>query len=467
MASDYRAAVKAWMNAHREEYLADLDALVKIPSVSESGESDAPYGKNCLFALNAVLALGKKYGFETENLGNRLAKLTLRGKGNKRVGVFGHVDVVPAGAGWTKDPFRVTVSGDVIWGRGVADDKGPWLAALYGARYLKENGIALPYTLELFAGCDEEKGMSDVKWLLKNYDPPMLSLTPDAAFPVCYAEKGILTGEFVSNEPISDQILDFSGGIVSNIVPDHAAITLKKGVLTHKAKKVITAPFSLIESEDTDTILAQGVTRHAAEPEGGVNAITLLMRFLDENAIVPEKDRALFHFLSRTDEGFDGSFLGLACRDEIVGKLTFVSSLSFLRDRHLVLGFNCRYPVKASGSDLSIILRAVTARKPCSFRLLGDNPPAHLGKDDPLVPYLTSVYNGYMGCDQKPYTMAGGTYARLLPRGAAFGFEEMPLPQGLPFFGSAHRDDEGAYLPHLLDAAAIYALALQNLNSVL
>ena len=47
-----------------------------------------------------------------------------------------HIDVVPAGDGWTSDPFRLREDGGQLFGRGSCDAKGPLVAMLEAMRVL-------------------------------------------------------------------------------------------------------------------------------------------------------------------------------------------------------------------------------------------------------------------------------------------------------------------------------------------
>ena len=70
----------------------------------------------------------------------------------------GHFDVVPAGDGWTVDPFGGVVHDGRVYGRGACDMKAGIAAAIYAAEALRRAGIALPGTLEVSGTVDEESG---------------------------------------------------------------------------------------------------------------------------------------------------------------------------------------------------------------------------------------------------------------------------------------------------------------------
>lgn len=99
---------------------------------------------------------------------------TLPGKSKKQIATIAHLDVVPAGNGWASNPFEMVVKDGCVIGRGTLDDKGPAVLTLYIAKFFKERGVQLPYTLRLLFGTDEETGMEDVEWYLEHYDAPGL-----------------------------------------------------------------------------------------------------------------------------------------------------------------------------------------------------------------------------------------------------------------------------------------------------
>lgn len=114
-------------------------------------------------------------------------------------------------------------------GRGVDDNKGPALSVFYALRYLKEKGFLLQNTVEMYLGSAEETGMWDIKELLKrNYSFPDFSLIPDAGFPVCYGEKGILR-VLASVELKESGLLEFTGGEADNIVQQRLKLSWRRG----------------------------------------------------------------------------------------------------------------------------------------------------------------------------------------------------------------------------------------------
>ena len=124
--------VFAYLDAHAEDYAAQLCRWVEVPSVKGEATPDAPFGKDVRRMLDVAMADAKAFGYETRNFDGYACDITLPGESEEAIAVLGHLDVVPAGDNWATPPFTATRVGDQIFARGTSDDKGPALAALYG-----------------------------------------------------------------------------------------------------------------------------------------------------------------------------------------------------------------------------------------------------------------------------------------------------------------------------------------------
>ncbi len=86
--------------------LDDLGEIVAVPSVYSAPEDGAPYGRNCLKALEWFVDKAKSYGLEAKLIDGACAYAEV-GEGKECIGILGHLDVVPAGNGWATDPFKM------------------------------------------------------------------------------------------------------------------------------------------------------------------------------------------------------------------------------------------------------------------------------------------------------------------------------------------------------------------------
>ena len=134
--------IRAKFEAYWDEMMADLAALVAVNSVRGEETTEFPFGKEPARALSIALRQGERMGFTVENVDNYAGTIDL-GDAKEMIGVMAHLDIVPAGDGWTDDPFTLTFKNDRIYGRGVVDDKGPVIAALYGMRIIRD--LNLPH----------------------------------------------------------------------------------------------------------------------------------------------------------------------------------------------------------------------------------------------------------------------------------------------------------------------------------
>lgn len=114
------------INAYKEEMIQSLIEIISIPSIEGPPEPGKPFGKHVDEALNYALSLSEKIGMSVKNVDN-YAGYAEFGQGEETLGIVLHLDVVPAGEGWTVPPFEPQRIGDRIYGRGTTDNKGPLL----------------------------------------------------------------------------------------------------------------------------------------------------------------------------------------------------------------------------------------------------------------------------------------------------------------------------------------------------
>ncbi|GAF35322.1 acetylornithine deacetylase/succinyl-diaminopimelate desuccinylase [Lentilactobacillus farraginis DSM 18382 = JCM 14108] len=149
---------------YRDQYLSDLKELISIPSVrdDEHKTDDYPLGEGPAKALQKFLSFGERDGFTVKNLDNLVGYIEY-GSGEQTFAMQSHADVMPAGDGWETNPFEMTEKNGNLYGRGTSDDKGPGLAAYYGLRMLKDNGILPKMKIRLIIGTDEESDWTGMK----------------------------------------------------------------------------------------------------------------------------------------------------------------------------------------------------------------------------------------------------------------------------------------------------------------
>lgn len=457
-----RGAARAWALEHREELVRDVMRLVRIPSVAVPGTDDAaPFGPGCAEALAAGLALCESYGFAARSLENRCGVALWPGKTAEAVGIFGHLDVVPAGAGWATPPFEPRVDRGYIVGRGSGDNKGPAVAALYALRCLKELGAELEHSVQLYLGCSEETGMADLAYYTAREPQPVFSLVPDVSFPVCCGEKGILTADLTC--PVAgSNLLDFGGGVASNAVPDRAFALLAGVPLARVEPLLAGAPGVKAAAEgEALRLSARGVAGHAAFPEGTESAIQKLAAFLARNELASGPAAPAMAFLADALADAFGAGLAIDFRDEVSGRTTHVGGMARLEGGLLIQNINVRYCVRADQDTLIRRLKARCAAAGFAVERLHNDPPCYTPPDHPAIPELLRAYRAVYGGGAEPYVMGGGTYARKLKNAVGFG---PGVPDPAPLYGGGHQPNEGVRIQLLTNMIEIYADALQAID---
>lgn len=178
------------IDENKDKMISHIIDVVKIPSVESEAIDGAPFGEEVNNALLKALEISEELGFKTKNIDGYMGYAEF-GEGEDYVGVFGHLDVVPVGEGWVNPPFSGHIEDGKIFSRGVLDNKGPIMSALYGLYAIKESGLKLTKPVRIVFGTDEESGFTDLDYYLSKEKPPVMGFTPDCKYPVVYGEKGM------------------------------------------------------------------------------------------------------------------------------------------------------------------------------------------------------------------------------------------------------------------------------------
>jgi succinyl-diaminopimelate desuccinylase len=457
----------------KDDLIKDAQELLKIKSVldEENSSPEAPLGEGVKEALEFMLQLGEKDGFTAKNVGNLAGHLEF-GQGDEIMGVLCHVDVVPEGDGWTSDPYGAEIRDGKIFARGAIDDKGPTMAAYYAMKIVKELGLPLNKRVRMIIGTDEESNWRCVDHYFEHEEMPAMGFAPDADFPIIYAEKGIADYDLVSKaasiekEDVDAEVIDFSSGRRYNMVPDFAKVSL----VVQQGQTDIVQRFDEFKRDnelDGHAVVEsgklifelEGVSAHGMEPDNGKNAGLYMASFLSGINLDGNSEK-FFQFVAKyLGKDSRGRELGIAFADDITGDLTInVGKLSYTKAQGGRAGLNMRYPVTTNLEKTKEILNGVLETEGLSIENFSNSNPHHVDENDFLIQTLKKVYEEQVGEKAELISIGGGTYARSLKSGVAFG----PLFPGRPDI--AHQKDEYMIIEDLLRATAIYAQAIYELT---
>lgn len=461
--------MKNWLDealGRKDELIEDLKSLMAIPSVLNEDEAteEIPFGPMPLKALNWVLDAGEKHGFTTKNIDNYAGHIEM-GEGEELIGILGHVDVVPAGSGWTYEPYEATVVEDKLFGRGAIDDKGPTMAAWLAMKMVKDAGIELDKRVRLIIGSDEESGFRCVKRYFEKEEMPSMGFAPDADFPIINAEKGIANLLF-SVEPQDGEretLLSFKSGHRSNMVPDFAEAKVKRTAADllesfNEFREENDVTGTIEADEEYVTVTLNGKSAHAMEPDLGINAGVLLARFLVNHV----QGGAGGTFLKFIVDAFAGDSRGNALKlnfsDEMSGDTTLNAGvLSYDLEKGGAVTVSMRYSVSYQFDEKINECHEVLKGSQVNLTVKSNSTPHYVDENDELIQTLKRVYERQTGEEATLLSIGGGTYARVMKKGVAFG---MLFPGREDV---AHQADEYVWVNDLIKAAAIYADAISEL----
>lgn len=407
------------------EMIEALQKLVSFQSIAKEEGPEYPYGKEVHRAKEYVLNLAKSFGMRVTDVPGKYAYIEI-GEGPRLIGILSHLDVVPAGDGWTQDPFGGEIVDGKIYGRGTTDDKGPTIAVLYAMKALKEK-TTLPARIRLILGQTEENGeWRDIEAYTEAEEIPECGFTPDGDFPAIQNELGAMV--FQVEMPLeASGFLEGEGGTAPNMVPAHARVKTE---------------FAAYE--------ASGKACHGCAPWLGVNGISALM----ENVYRAEpENRFAEMYADLIGKTIYGEKLGIAAEDES-GKLTLNAGLLEVGADKVTLMVDIRYPAKKNPDEISGSLVRQFSSYGASCECVYQVRPLYTPSDSPVLRALLSAYREVTGDESRPISIGGGTYAKAMPNMVAFG------PNFPGHENREHMEDEYILVDDFLKLEEIYERAL-------
>lgn len=417
----------------QDEIVKGIQECIKIDSVRSEAKENAPYGEGAKRALDYALELGKQLGFRTKNVGNRAGWVEI-GDGEEMIAVLGHLDVVPLGEGWKHPGFGAVIEDGILYGRGVLDDKGPTIGAMYALKAIADAKISLDRRIRVIFGTDEECDSSCIKHYIEaGEEIPTMGFTPDGDFPLIFFEKGMSFFKIGKKNPVSTgiKVLKMEGGEASNVVTP-------KCVLQVEGELKITeeAWISVEKEQEVTTICAEGMSAHGSTPEMGINAAIRLLHAVAEPKTPDESQSALVNDFSRfggdfqkfaefllqeIDEETDGKTLGIFVEDEETGKTTVNVGIVRYDEEEMSVTLDIRYPKNCKAEMVREKVQAAVQKHGLEVLSLREVDMLYVPKDSELVQKLMKVYKEITGRDDEPLAIGGGTYAKLFKNMVAFG----------------------------------------------
>ena len=451
---------------HKEDLLKDLFGLLSVRSILGTDiTEETPFGSGPREALDLILSFGKRDGYKTKLVENKAGHIEV-GQGEELFGILGHVDVVPVvEADWTSHPFKPEIRDGKIFARGSLDDKGPTMAAYYAVKLLDKLGVKWNKRVRVIIGSDEETGFRCVEAYFKHEEQPASGFTPDAMFPLVYAEKARATFDhklkFVDEDgQYNYKLVKFNGGQVLNMVIASAKAELEGEVSDIKEKFENFLAQEKLEGEvevgNTIKLTLKGKAAHGSTPQYGINGATKLAEFLSTLGLDNNGKNFVNYIVEKLANDPFGEKLGIDYSDNEMGEATYnYGILDYDLEKKVgIVSTDCRHPMKF---DLVARLNGVKVDN-IDIEVTSTKEAHYVPKDDELVTTLMDVYRKHTGDTKNDaFVLGGGTYARCLKKGVAFGLL-FPGKQD-----TMHQANEFIEIEDLLLATAIYAEGIYKL----
>jgi succinyl-diaminopimelate desuccinylase len=232
----------AWVDAHFDEEVRFLQALVRVPTDTPPG-NNAPHAERAAELLDAMGLPAAKFAVPQaevqaaglQSITNLLVRRTY-GEG-KTVLLNAHGDVVPPGEGWSKDPYGGEIEDGKIYGRATAVSKCDFATYAFALRALEAVAKPTQGSVELLFTYDEEFGGEvGPAWMLQHgHIKPDLMVAAGFSYQVITAHNGCLQLEVtvhgkMAHAAIPDSGVDALQGAVAILNTLYAQNTLYRQV---------------------------------------------------------------------------------------------------------------------------------------------------------------------------------------------------------------------------------------------
>ena len=281
------AQLDAWIDAHFDEQVQFLQALVQVPTDTPPG-NNAPHAERTADLLKAFgyeaekhavpEAEVKAYGLES------ITNLIVRRKygAGKTIALNAHGDVVPPGEGWVHPPYGGVIENGAMYGRATAVSKSDFSTFTFATRALESLGQPLQGGVELHFTYDEEfGGEMGPGWLLaQGLTKPDLMIAAGFSYQVVTAHNGCLQME-----------VTVQGEMAHAAIPDTGTDALQGAVHILNALHALNADYKKISSK------VEGITHpylNVGQISGGTNTNVMPGKvvFKLDRRMIPEENPA-------------------------------------------------------------------------------------------------------------------------------------------------------------------------------
>ncbi|MGL4383369.1 MAG: hypothetical protein ACRCTA_06595, partial [Bacilli bacterium] len=251
-------------------------------------------------------------------------------------------------------------------------------------------------------------------------------------------------------------IVSIKGGQAYNSVCDNVKIIIKKNDYSNSLNL---EQYQVEEDSQYLIITFIGQGAHGMQPQLGINAIDLAFTFLKSHfeALQLNLQQYVNLYMNHFYQDYYGKKLGIYSNHEFMGETSLNIGIISIDHESFYLGINPRYVYGNTQEAIISQITKVIAPYKVELVIKSSNKMIYFDENNPYLKILTNAYSTYRNDSIKGIATGGGTYAKALDNGVAFG----------PFFSEDnpmyHTSNEQLDLNSITLAIAIYAQALKDL----
>ncbi|MBN8488173.1 MAG: M20/M25/M40 family metallo-hydrolase [Burkholderiales bacterium] len=284
--TDRYALIDAWVDAHFDEEVRFLQALVQVPTDTPPG-NNAPHAERTAELLAGFGITAEKFpipaaeaqAYGLQSVTNLIARRRYA-DGGPVIALNAHGDVVPPGEGWTHDPYGGEVVDGKLYGRASAVSKCDFATYTFATRAIEALGVPLKGGVELHFTYDEEFGGElGPGWLLQHgHTKPDFEIAAGFSYQVVTAHNGCLQMEVTVH------------GVMAHAAIPHTGVDALQG-----ATAILSALYAQNTAYQKISSQVPGITHpylNVGRIEGGTNTnvvpgkVTLKL----DRRMIPEED---------------------------------------------------------------------------------------------------------------------------------------------------------------------------------
>lgn len=435
------------MEKYTDAMINDICELVKIPSVFEESDKYL-FGEAIDKCLDKALEMMANLGFRTFKAEDGAYGYAEIGEG-EMLAVLGHLDVVNARKedGWNTDPFEPQIIDGVLYGRGTQDDKGPIVISAYALKSLLDEGYKLNRRVRFIFGLDEETLWRSIAKYTEREEAPAMGFSPDASFPLTYAEKGLLQMYVKGTAP---SVINYKGGDSFNAVSPVASCAYDEKI--ENALKELGHDYYVKDNQ----IVTTGKTAHAMQPWEGVSANLHLVEAIAKAGYEDDTIR----FINDCFQDGKFRFEGFTDKDysDFSGPITNCFSQMDANENGVKLSVDLRLPVSVTKEQVLEMMGKKAKNYGLTVEEFDWLAPIHVPKEGELINALMAAYQEVTGdMESQPDVSAGATYARAFKGCVAYGacFPDTLITE--------HEPNERVTISEFVKAAEVFRSAFLKL----